>query len=280
MSAKIPVTVVIPVKNEEKNLPNCLAALGAYDEVVIVDSGSTDRTEAIAREWGADYLLFEWNGQFPKKRNWYLMNHQPRHDWVLFLDADEVVNPAFDAALRTAIASGNHVGYWLNYTNYFLGQRLDHGVAQRKLALFRKDAGLYERIDEQGWSKLDMEIHEHPVLNGSIGEITPRIDHRDFQGLEKFLTRHIDYAKWETQRVGLMRAGAGMSDKVLTGRQNFKYRNIGKFWFPAFYFLFNYIVKLGFLDGGAGFQHSFYKFWYFQTIRQMMREQDRNAAQR
>ena len=82
-------TIVIPVKNEEKNLPGCLENIKTFGNVVIVDSGSTDRTLEIAAEFGREVVQFKWDGQFPKKRNWVLRNYEFKTSWVMFLDADE-----------------------------------------------------------------------------------------------------------------------------------------------------------------------------------------------
>lgn len=268
---KLPVTVIIPVRNEETNLPQCLAALGdAFDEIVVVDSASTDRTPQIASEHGATLIDFSWNGQFPKKRNWYLENCEPRNDWCLFLDADEVVGPPFLEEVAEAMKQTDKVGFWLHYTNYFLGRPLCFGVPQRKLALFRRSAGRFERIEEDHWSGLDMEVHEHPHLTGAVGEIATRIDHRDFQGLGKFIDRHLDYARWEAARFSQVTASEDFQN--LTWRQKTKYKNLERRTFPFLYFCFNYFLRLGILDGWAGFQYSFYKAWYFNTIRLLIYE--------
>lgn len=268
----IPVTVVIPVKNEERNLPSCLELLKDFSEVWIVDSQSTDRTREIAETSGAKIVDFAWSGGFPKKRNWVLLNERFATPWVLFLDADEQVSAPFVEELRSTLPGTDKVGFWLNYTNYFLGRELRHGVPQRKLALFRVGAGLYERIEEQAWSGLDMEIHEHPVLNGPIGEIHERIDHRDFRGLDKFLLRHVDYAKWEAARFQALRAADPKRWEQLTGRQRFKYRHLASWWYPWFYFLFAYVARLGFLDRRPGLLYVYYKAWYFETIRTLLLE--------
>jgi glycosyltransferase involved in cell wall biosynthesis len=268
----VAVTVVVPVKNEEGNLPRCLAALSRFAEVIVVDSGSTDRTQEITRQAGATLVEFRWDGRYPKKRNWVLINHRLANEWVLFLDADEFVDDQFCNEVAAAIASGQHNGYWLNYSNYFLGRRLKYGVPQRKLALFRVGSGLYERVDEDHWTTLDMEVHEHPIVNGSVGEIQAPIEHNDFRGIEKFLDRHRDYARWESRRILLFKRLGGPRGVHLTPRQRFKYRNLTSWWYPWFYFLYAYAVKLGVLDGTAGFQYAFYKSWYFLTIRLMARE--------
>jgi len=172
-------TIALPTKNEERNLPECLRAIGRdfAKRVVLLDSGSTDRTREIAAEFGAEVLDFRWNGRFPKKRNWFLREHTPETEWVLFLDADEFLTPDFKAALGRALEDATKAGYWLSYTRYFLGRQLKGGYPLRKLALFRVGAGEYERIDEEQWSHLDMEVHEHPVLEGEIGTIREPIDH-------------------------------------------------------------------------------------------------------
>lgn len=268
----LPITVVIPVKNEEANLPRCLESLGHFAKVVVVDSGSTDRTRDIARDAGATILDFSWDGRYPKKRNWMLINHPPQTQWVLFLDADEVVNDKFCQEAADAIKSDGCDGYWLSYTNHFLGRRLRHGVPQRKLALFKVGHGLYERIEENTWSSLDMEIHEHPIVKGNVGTITAPIDHDDFRGIEKFIRRHRDYAMWEARRALLLAQNDSVSDVELTDRQRLKYNNLERWWYPWAYFVYAYIVKLGFLDGAAGFQYAFYKLWYFNSIRLMIAE--------
>lgn len=276
----IPVTVVVPVKNEEHNLGRCLGALSRFAEVIVVDSGSVDKTREIALAAGAKLIDFHWDGYYPKKRNWVLINHALANGWVLFLDADEIVDEPFCDEVVEAVASGRHDGYWLSYTNYFLGRRLRFGIPQRKLALFKIGAGLYERIEEDTWSNLDMEIHEHPVIEGSVGEIRAPIEHNDFRGIEKFLDRHRDYARWEARRYLSLTVEAQQAAPHLTNRQRFKYRHLDRWWYPWFYFLFTYVLKRGFLDGRAGFSYAFYKAWYFQTIRLLISELRAKSARK
>lgn len=270
----------MPVKNEEANLSRCLAQLSRFADVIVVDSSSTDATRKIAEGFGVKVVEFKWDGRYPKKRNWTLINHPPATPWVLFLDADEIVNDSFCDAVAKATASSRFDGFWLNYTNYFLGRRLRFGVPQRKLALFRVGKALYERLDETNWSTLDMEIHEHPVVDGNVGEIKTPIEHNDFRGIAKFLDRHRDYALWEAQRALLMERQGNASGVTFTARQRFKYAHIARWWYPWLYFVYAYFIRLGILDGVAGFQYAFYKAWYFLTIRLTIRElrQSKNGA--
>jgi glycosyltransferase involved in cell wall biosynthesis len=274
MSRKIPITVVVPVLNEEANLANCLQRLEAFSEVIVVDSGSTDATHQIALDHGARVINFEWNGRYPKKRNWVLINQSFRNLWILFLDADELVTPQFCRKVDEAVSIDGHDGFWLRYTNYFLNCPLKHGDPQRKLALFKVNAGLYQRIEEEAWSGLDMEVHEHPVIDGAIGEIFAPIDHRDDRGVAKFIERHKDYALWEARRTQQLRSSGPEVWAQLTERQKKKYRNIDKWWFAWSYFLWTYVAKRGFLDGLPGFSYAFYKLWYFWTIRLLLKEHE------
>lgn len=275
----IPISVVVPVRNEAANLAECLRRLKIFDEVIVVDSGSTDATCQIAVDHGASVIQFAWDGRYPKKRNWVLLNHSLRNQWVLFLDADELVTETFCGEVRVALAKDRFDAFWLRYTNHFLGHPLKHGDPQRKLALFRVGSGLYERIDEDAWSGLDMEVHEHPVIHGAVGEIAALIDHRDDRGVAKFIERHKDYALWEARRTRQLRNSGPEVWEQLTERQKKKYRNIDKWWFAWAYFSWTYVVKRGFLDGLPGFSYAFYKLWYFWTIRLLLKENEGRHSQ-
>jgi glycosyltransferase involved in cell wall biosynthesis len=272
--ARLPITVVVPTRNEARNLPACLQRLDAFEAVLVIDSGSTDETCAIAEAAGARVVTFTWNGRYPKKRNWCLLNVQFSTPWVLFLDADEKLTPAFIDELRSVLGKNDHVGYWLSYSNHFLGGRLRFGIPQRKLALFRVGAGLYERIDEDRWSSLDMEVHEHPELQGSVGLIRAQIDHDDDRGLHAFISRHNEYSSWEAMRYRRVMQTPEVFSR-LTRRQIVKYKNLKRRYFPFLYFLINYFGFLGLIDGWRGFVYSIFKLFYFMQVREKIIELER-----
>lgn len=266
---KIPVTVIISVKNEEKNLPYCLPLLTAFDEVIVVDSESVDRTPQIVEEFSYTLVNFKWNGKFPKKRNWALRNLIIRNNWVLFLDADEQVTFEFVKEVASKIKDSSAVGFWIFYDNYFMGKKLRYGDKMKKLALFRKDSGEYEQITEDSWSHLDMEVHEHPVLNGNIEDIKSPIIHNDYKGLEKYIERHNSYSTWEAKRY-LHLKGNGV--KKLTFRQKIKYGLLESGFLPYLYFFGAYLFKFGFLDGIEGYYLAQYKKQYFFQIQTKIKE--------
>jgi glycosyltransferase involved in cell wall biosynthesis len=280
------ITVVIPVKNEERSIKRCLAAATKIGPIVVVDSGSTDSTPEIATSAGATLLNFDWNGQFPKKRNWVLRNYKFKTDWVLFLDADEFVSDEFVTEVHNAITNTDHVGFWLNFSNYFMGKKLVGGDPFRKLALFRFGAGEYEKIEENNWSHLDMEVHEHPVLVGSVGEIKTPIEHNDFRGLKHYIAKHNEYSSWEAARYLRLEGGKEANLKIrnqeewnnLTERQKKKYRNLAKWWFAPAYFMVSFLLKRGYRDGVIGFNFSALKAFYFYQIRLKILESRQDQA--
>lgn len=277
---RIPITVVIPVKNEEQNLPNCLQLLSQFDQVMVIDSGSTDRTVEIAGNHGAEVHQFEWNGRFPKKRNWVLRNLSFRNDWIFFLDADEYINEGFIEEVQQKINNPEFTGYWIRFNKYFMGKELKYGDVFEKLALFRIGAGEYEEIKEDSWCHLDMEVHEHPILKGKCGKINTKVDHNDYKGLEAYIHRHNAYSTWEARRF------LSLEPNGFTGlnpRQTMKYRLMKWGILPTAFFFGSYFLKRGFLDGSAGFYFAMYKFQYFlqiQTKIKELRKQEKKTSSR
>lgn len=269
MYSMLDLTIAIPVKNEERNIVGCLNAIGTgfAKKIVLIDSGSSDNTKELAKANGAEIVEFDWNGMFPKKRNWYLRNHTPQTKWILFLDADEYLTPSFKEEARKAIESADEktVGYWLNYSIYFMGKVLKGGYPLKKLALFRTGAGEYERIDEDKWSNLDMEIHEHPVLTGNVGVIKSKIDHRDFRGISHYVIKHQEYATWEAERY-LKFVKERLAKGNWTWKQRLKYRLMRSVWLGPFFFIGSFFLMGGIKDGARGFAFAIMKMSYFTQI--------------
>lgn len=264
----VPASVCIPVRNEERNLSECLNALrSGFDDIVVVDSGSSDRTPAIADEGNARVVQFSWDGKFPKKRNWALRNIDFKHEWILFLDADEIATPNLIRELAHRLPTTTFVGFWLSFTNHFMGRELRYGDRFRKLALFRRSAGQYESFPEEFWTSLDMEVHEHPVLKGPVGEIEAVITHRNKCGLHHYIARHNDYSTWEASRFLWLATAEPHAWANLNRRQRFKYRNLDKWWLADLYYWTSVIAKGGFRDGLAGWRFAAMKRRYFQDIR-------------
>ena len=277
MPLPLDLTIAIPVRNEEKNLPGCFDAIGTgfAKQIVLIDSGSTDNTKEIAINSGATVINFYWNGRFPKKRNWFLRNYPVKTKWILFLDADEYMTAEFKAELRAALEQSNKAGFWLNYTIYFMGKQLKGGYPLKKLALFKVGAGEYEQIDEDQWSKLDMEVHEHPVLNGEIGVIKSKIDHQDFRGVSHYVIKHNEYSNWEAGRFWKLIQNRH-EVKKWTWKQKIKYKLLQSVLLGPIYFFGSFFLLGGFKDGARGFAFAILKMSYFTQIYCKIKE-DKNV---
>ena len=258
-------TIVVPVKNEEQNLSVCLENIKSFKYVVVVDSNSTDRTCEIAAEYWREVVQFNWNGHFPKKRNWLLRTYSFQTPWVMFLDADERLMPKWLEETEQKLANApEDVDAWIcYYDNWFLGRLLRHGDVMRKTAILRVGHGEYERIEEDHWSCLDMEIHEHLQVKGNIGVIKSRLEHQDRRDLDSYRKKHEEYANWEASRYIELRGDFAR----LTQRQRIKYTLIKWRWFGLAYFFISYFFKGGWLDGHAGYVFARGKWLYFSDIR-------------
>ncbi len=136
--ALLPVSVIVPVRNEARNLPSCLESLRQVGEVYVVDSQSTDATVEIARSFGAHVVQFHYQGGWPKKRQWAMDSLPLAHDWIFLVDADETVTPELAQEIRSAIQNPQCNGYYIALRMHFLGRELRHcGASFQKLSLFR-----------------------------------------------------------------------------------------------------------------------------------------------
>ncbi|MEP6583358.1 MAG: glycosyltransferase family 2 protein [Ginsengibacter sp.] len=276
MLAALDLTIAIPVRNEEKNLPGCLAAIGTdlAKSIIVIDSESTDKTNSIAKDFGVEVVNFRWDGKFPKKRNWFLRNYPLTTRWILFLDADEYLTEDFKSELRDSLEKNDKVGYWLSYTIYFLGKKLKGGYPLRKLALFKVGNGEYEKINEDQWSNLDMEVHEHPVLMGDIGIIKSKIDHQDFRGVSQYVIKHNEYASWEAMRFLRTVENRNVLSKW-TWKQKIKYRLMRSVMIGPFYFCGSFFLLGGFRDGARGLAFAILKMAYFTQVYCKVREHEK-----
>ena len=181
---------------------NCLKEVIDWAEkVLIVDSNSTDCTRSIATEYGAEIIDFNYNGGWPKKRQFVIDNYKFKTEWILLLDADEVLTDKIKKAIFSATLNDNFDGYYLWFKMFFLGRFLrfsDPGM--RKLSLFRVGKGSYEmRYENQDISMGDMEVHEHVVVQGTVGTIKEPIMHLNYNSLSRFIFKHDQYSNYEAK---------------------------------------------------------------------------------
>ena len=255
----LPVSVIVPVRNEARNLPRCLESVADFGEVYVIDSQSSDDTAAVAESHGAKVIQFCYAGGWPKKRQWAMDTLPLAYDWVLLVDADEALTPALVAEIRQAIQNPEVDGYYIALQMYFLGRVLRHGGAGfYKLSLFRRGQGRFEcRLKNQDVSMADIEVHEHVVVEGKSGKLRNSLIHHNVESLSRFIRKHDEYSNWEA-RVWLEgEAGYGDLPPSLFGTQAQRRRWLKKTFFgvpgsPVLFFLYRYVFQLGFLDGTPG----------------------------
>ena len=265
----VPVSVIIPVRQEAANLPRCLDCVQWADEIFVVDSHSTDATAEIAAARGAKVVQFDFNGTWPKKKNWALENLPFRNDWVFILDADEVLPPEARPEFAKAIAeAGDIAGYWINRRFMFMGKWLRHSYYPNwNLRLFRHSLGRYEKLTDADTQSGDNEVHEHVIVNGPTGRLRCEMDHYAFPTVEVFVEKHNRYSNWEA-RVSAERQLSGsdarISSSTVGRRRKLKLLSQHLPFRPLLRFLYIYIGQKGFLDGREGFYfarlHAFYEF--------------------
>lgn len=261
---KVPVSILIPAKNEEVNLPACLESVSIADEVFLVDSQSGDRSIEIAESYGAQVVQFYFNGGWPKKKNWALENLPFRNQWVLIVDCDERITPQLWDEIADAIKHPHYDGYYLNRRVYFLGKWIRHGgkYPDWNLRLFKHQQGRYENLKtEEIPNTGDNEVHEHVIFNGSVGYLKNDMEHIDFKDIYHWLERHNRYSNWEAKLYFNLLTGTEEANTIcanLWGSSVERKRFFRKVWVwlpckPTLRFIVFYFLLLGFLDGKPGY---------------------------
>ena len=240
MTAKLSVTII--TLNEEANIGRTLESVRWADEIIVLDSGSTDRTVSICREFTDMVVHQEWLG-FGSQKNAAI--DRATGDWVLSLDADEPIEQELAAEIRAIMAfPGAHDGYRIPRKTYFLGTWIRHGgwYPDYNLRLFRKGKGRFE----------ERAVHEAVKLSGTVGTTEHAILHYAYPDLASYLA---SINKYSSLAVDVMAKEGIPSSK--TTWVNIVFR-------PFFTFLFKYFVRLGFLDGKHGLMinlfHAYYVF--------------------
>lgn len=268
--SKVPVSIIVPVKNEEKNLPLCLPSVAWADEIFVVDSGSVDRTGEIAAAHGARVVQFAFSGTWPKKKNWSLENLPFRNEWIFILDADEVLPPEAEAEFRAIVSDPGHPfdGYWINRRFMFMGKWLKHAYYPNwNLRLFKHRLGRYEKLTDVDTASGDNEVHEHPIVKGKTGHLKSEMDHYAFPSVDVFVEKHNRYSNWEArvEMDSFLKSSGGQLQSEKVGlRRRIKSLTKRAPCRPMLRFLYVYLFQMGFLDGKEGYYfarlHGMYEF--------------------
>jgi glycosyltransferase involved in cell wall biosynthesis len=261
----VPVSVVIPVKNEAHQLERCLHSVAWADEILVIDSNSTDDTIAVAERCGARVIQFRQEGSWPKKKNWALEHVPFRHDWVLLMDADEVLATGAQPEIARLVTDQASTirGYWVNRRFFFMGRWLKHSYYPNwNLRLFQHRFGRFERLTSSDTESGDVEAHEHVVIDGSTARMEAELDHYAFPTIAAFVDKHNRYSNWEAHVT--LEAGMTNGHRPASSRSRLKAWTRHLPFRPFLRFLYLYVWQRGFLDGREGYYfarlHAFYEF--------------------
>lgn len=255
---QLPVTVIVPVRNEARNIAHCLETLGWADQVFVVDSNSDDGTAEIAGSHGASVVQFGYKGGWPKKKNWAISNLDIANEWILIVDADERITPELQGEIGRAIARADVTGFYVRWKFIFLGRWMkyswNHGWMLR---LFRRGHGAYEDLGMRGEGGWDNEVHEHLVVTGKTDILHNYLVHDSNQPLESWLQKQNQFSTWNAARRWKEREHriswmGFFSRDPLARRKALKGLYLRMPLKPLFMFLHLYVVRMGFLDGKAG----------------------------
>jgi Glycosyl transferase family 2 len=250
------ISVLVLVKDEEKDLPGCLASVSWCDDIHVYDSFSQDKTVEIATSAGATITQRKFDN-WSSHQNWAISNIRFKHPWVLYIDADERVSPALSTTLKEFKPGiEGHVAFNIRRRDFaWNGSWLKHAqISPFYLRLFKPDKMHYERL-----------VNPISIPNGSTGKIDGFLDHYPFsKGIRYWLQRHIGYADFEAQiRLQNIQEGKIFSIwKALTSK-NFndrRYHQKGIFYKipgrPIIKWLYMMFIRFAFLDGRAGITYA------------------------
>lgn len=272
------ISVLVLTKNEEKDLPGCLASVAWADDVHVLDSLSTDRTIEVAREHGAQVTERAFDN-WAAHQNWALRNVPFRHPWVFYIDADERVTSQLRDAMEAAVRTpGDAAAFQVERRDFLMGIWLRHvQVSAFYMRLFRPEKMRYERL-----------VNPVSIPDGPVGRLGGYLDHFPFsKGISHWIARHNSYSTFEAQQIIADRNGAvEVSPMAAFFARDFHrrryhqkalfYRLPGR---PLAKFLLLYLGKRGFLDGRAGLTYSVLQSIYEYFIVLKTRELEEGSIQ-
>jgi len=273
---QVAISAVVFTKNEEQNIKDCIDSLSSFSEIIVVDSMSLDNTKKLVLNPKVKFINFDWNGKYPKKRQWSLENVRYKNDWILFVDADERVSEELVIELNIFLTkfSEDYAAASIPIDYYFAGKLLKFGHKPMKTALLRVGKVQFPKINDLGAEGMgELEGHYQPIISGKTKKFKNAIKHNDNDLISTWMVRHVNYAKWEAHL--LINQDTKLEvDASKSGASSWFHRLPLR---PLAFFVYSYIVKFGFLDGRAGFDYAFAKSWYYWLSSVIAREKQKNA---
>ena len=286
---KLPITVIIAVKNEAINLAKCFDSLNPVEKVFVVDSNSSDSTVDIATSYGAEVVQFHYKGGYPKRRQWALDNLEIKTPWVFLIDADEVVPDMLWNEIKAMISKKDTTdAYMITKGFHFLGKKMNFGgFSFDSVLLFKTAKVQFEEMVEDDLTGFDMEVHERIIVQGRIRKLKVPLIHEDFKDLEAYISRHNIYSTWKAKVRYQLSTTGHYGKKTIKpsffGNSQERHRWLERIssqlpfehWVIFFY---HYIFCLGFLEGRRGFIACKIRSEYFSQVNSKVYEQKKKLS--
>jgi glycosyltransferase involved in cell wall biosynthesis len=270
---RLPIVVIIPTRDEAANITGAVrSVIDHVAAVVVVDSDSTDDTRLLAKAAGAEVVPYEWDGRYPKKKQWCLDHVRTDTDWVLFLDGDETASGALLAELYRIFLDGRRVrpaafdiplGYW------FAGRRLRHGHTIVKRALVDRTRVRFPEPDDLDAPGMGEQEGHYQPLADPVFRLRTAIEHRDLDPVRTWFERHNRYSDWEAWLAAHPEAREHIRTAKTRQGQLFHRAPLK----PLLSFAYAYVGRLGFLDGRAGLDYALAMSFYRWQIGLKAREE-------
>lgn len=269
------VSVLILTLNEENNLPACLATLSRFDDVVVLDSHSTDRTTSIAQELGVRVVQRKFDN-WAAHQNWAMTHIAFKYPWVFYVDADERMTPELAEEIH-AIAEDpkrQEVAFYCGRRNMFMDRWIKHAMPPGNIMRFFKP----------GFIRFERLVNPTPVIDGLHGYLRHHLVHYNFsKGLTEWIEKHNKYSLMEAiqgldeVRRGSLSAASVLSRDPAVRRKALKALSFRLPFRPLLKFFYLYIINRGFLDGRAGMTYcllqSIYEYMIVIKMKELRREE-------
>ena len=264
-SEKLSLVAAIFTKNEESNIADCIDSLIGISDITVIDSLSQDQTQEIAEKKGASVLSFEWNGKYPRKKQWTL-NQLSSANWILMMDADLRATPKLIKELKELTLDDNASAILIPIEYWFKGKKLKHGIKVKYFGALRPRAATFPDVELQGEGYGDIEFHYQPNITGKVLTAKNAMIHNDNDPISSWVERHNKYAIYQAKI-----NNQATTRRIMDSNKTFQGKLFSKVPFKSVaFFIFSYILKAGFLDGVRGFQYNYLlaHHYYLQRIFQ------------
>lgn len=269
------ISVLVLTLNEETNIQACLESVTWSNDIVVLDSFSSDRTTLIAEQLGARIFQRKFDN-WASHQNWAMQSINFKNEWVLYIDADERVTPELQLEIQTISQDTDNkkVAFYLGRRNFFLGKWIKHAMPPSHIMRFFKPSKIrFERL-----------VNPTPVIDGQFGYLKHYLNHFNFsKGISEWIEKHNKYSSMEAiEGIKIIKGEREATPSIFNKDPSIRRMALKQLSFkipfrPLIKFMYMYLFKRGFLDGKAGFTYcvlqSFYEYMIVVKMKEILRKE-------